>query len=55
MSIVRALLGFSGSPVEGAQLTCMCGGTGSASWKNLGKGRRSKTAVFETAAGVRGC
>lgn len=54
MSIVKALRGFSGSPVEGAQLTCMCGGMGSASWKNLGKSRRSETAVFETAAGVRG-
>ena len=28
MSIMRAMLGFSGSPVEGAELKCMCWGDG---------------------------
>lgn len=51
MSIMRAMLGFSGSPGEGAQLKAMCWGVGSASWKNLGKGRRSQIAVFQTQLG----
>ena len=41
---MRAMLGYLGSPVEGAQLRCMGGGMGSAGRENVGKGRRSKIA-----------
>lgn len=42
---MRATLAYLGSPVEDAQLRCMCvEGMGSAGRENVGKGRRSKRA-----------